>query len=116
MGIFKNIKDRMEERRLSRVEKDLQKINERNKISFNPFCIDTINLGLTSKNFSNRTLENYVWFTASIPLLRNYYKVNKGIDERLDDLTTNIDSLDCCEYSLEPFFCEMIRFEKSGVK
>ena len=48
--------------------------------------------------------------------LWNEDKANKGIDERLDDLTTNIDSLDCCEYSLEPFFCEMIRFEKSGVK
>ena len=68
------------------MEKDLQKINERNKIAFNPFFVEKINLGITSKNFSARTLENYVWFTASIPLLRNYYKVNKGMtNSQYDD-------------------------------
>ena len=46
--------------------------------------------------------------------LWNEDKANKGIDERLDDLTTNIDSLDCCEYSLEPFFKEIVAYRKGS--
>ena len=40
--------------------------------------------------------------------LWNEKKADKGIDERLDDLTTNIDSLDCVEYAVEPYFNKII--------
>ena len=41
--------------------------------------------------------------------LWNEKKAAKGVDERLDDLTTNIDSLDCCEYAIETEFSNMIK-------
>ena len=41
--------------------------------------------------------------------LWNEKKSQKGIDERLDDLTTNIDSLDCFEYAVETQFSNMIK-------
>lgn len=41
--------------------------------------------------------------------LWNEKKSAKGVDERLDDLTTNIDSLDCFEYAVETQFSNMIR-------
>lgn len=46
--------------------------------------------------------------------LWNEKKADKGIDERLDNLTSNIDSLDCCEYAVEPMFTKMINFKKRG--
>lgn len=55
-------------------------------------------------------------FSPNVPItvqafkdaLWNEKKALQGVDERLDDLTTNIDSLDCCEYSVEPYFNKII--------
>ena len=41
--------------------------------------------------------------------LWNEKKADNGIDERLDDLTTDIDSLDSLEYAIEPYFNEMLK-------
>lgn len=41
--------------------------------------------------------------------LWNEQKSQKGVDERLDDLTTNIDSIDCFEYAIETEFANMIK-------
>jgi len=38
----------------------------------------------------------------------NADKQDKGIDERLDDTTTDIDTVDCTEYCLEPFEKELL--------
>lgn len=51
-------------------------------------------------------------FSENVPItiqafkdaLWNEKKASVGIDERLDDLTTNIDSIDCTEYAVEPYF------------
>ena len=49
--------------------------------------------------------------------LWNTKKSDKGVDERLDDLTTNIDSIDCLEYAIEPQFGKMlIKEEYASIK
>lgn len=40
----------------------------------------------------------------------NEKKSDMGIDERLDDLTSNIDSLDSNEYAMEMYYSEMLRY------
>lgn len=77
MGIVRNILTNIEKRRLDKLEDKLLKIHRRNNVSFNPYSVgNTIDL-LSDKNYSLRTLENFVWYSASIPMLRNYYHVNK---------------------------------------
>lgn len=73
MKMIENIKLKFEDRRLRKVENMLIKIHRRNNLAFNPLQVGMTTNLIGDKPFSARLLENFVWYSASIPLLRSYY-------------------------------------------
>lgn len=74
--------ERFKDWRLRSLENKLIKIHRRNNLSFNPLQVGlTVNL-MSDKTYSARLLENFVWYSASIPLLRNFYYKN-GITQNV---------------------------------
>lgn len=82
MGIINYFREKRDNKRLERLKKDLSMIG--NEIYFDPSCIaNKYTLKDRIKSFSNRTYENYIWFTGDANKIRTYYVncCNKNIQD-----------------------------------
>lgn len=87
-NLFKTIRDRIKERGLNKLEKNLQVLYDRKNISFNPLTVSSLVSPISDKNYSVRLMEHYVWYVGSLSLLLSFYRKNKWLystGEALDD-------------------------------
>lgn len=82
MGIFRNIRNYFNEKRLTRLEGDLMALSNKG-IYFNPRHITNTYYIDPQREFTLRTQENLVWFMGKASLLRQFYGTNADMSQDL---------------------------------
>jgi hypothetical protein len=82
MGIFRNIRNYFNEKRLTRLESDLMTLSSRN-IQFNPKHITNVDYIDPQREFTLRTQENLIWFIGKARLIRQFYATNVDMSQDL---------------------------------
>jgi hypothetical protein len=76
MNIFEKFNNYRQEKRLARLEVDLKMINQR--YEFNPYKFSMPSSLIETDQSSKRLVESFVWYSANIKAIREYYKGNSA--------------------------------------
>ena len=83
MKIIEKIKENIKDKRQGRLYSDLNDIvNKKTNLNFNPYNLSKVLYLENDINFTERLVENHVWYTANLSALQEYYRHHKQVKSR----------------------------------
>jgi len=83
MSIINTIKENLKDKRQDKLANDLDDIiSKRTNLNFNPYNVAGVIYLENDQNFTERLIENRVWYSANISALQEYYRHHAKIKSR----------------------------------